>query len=210
MKNPLTEEKFMEILDNLYDKSIKWDEKFKFDSAESLWKSFLDKYRIKKLACEKLIFSQVAKTSTSGFFASIWGIITLPVTIPTDMYITLLVEIRMIMSIAYIWGYDLKSVELKTIVYAILLWKDVKDVFVKVWLKPIWKKITTELVKQVPAKLLIWINKKIWIMLFAKFWWKWLIQIWLSIPLVWWIIWWWINYYFTNKRGKIAIDSFVS
>ena len=210
MKNPLTEEKFMEILDNLYDKSIKWDVKFKFDSAESLWKSFLDKYGIKKLACEKLIFNQVAKTSTSGFFASIWWIIALPVTIPTDMYITLLVEIRMIISIAYIWGYDLKSVELKTMVYAILLWKDVKDVFVKVWLKPIWKKITTELVKQVPAKVLIWINKKIWIMLFAKFWWKWLIQIWLSIPLVWWIIWWWINYYFTNKRGKIAIDSFIS
>lgn len=209
MKNPITQEKFMEILDDLYDKSIKWDVRMNFDSAENLWKKFIKKYSDKKIACEKLILNQKLKTWTSWFFASLWWLITIPVTVPTDMYVTFLVEIRMIIAIAYIGWYDILSPELKTIVLAILLWKDIKDIFLKSWLKPSWKRITMSLVKKIPAKVLVWINKRIWIKLFAKFWWKWLIQIWLAVPLVWWLLWWWINYYFTEKRGKTAIESFI-
>lgn len=209
MKNPFTQEKFMEILDSLYDKSIKWDETYKFDSAEVLWDYFLKKYINKEIACEKLIRNQKLKTWTSGFFASLWWIITIPITVPTDMYITFLVEIRMIISIAYIWWYDVKVPELRTIVYAILLWREVKDVFIKSWLKPIWKKITLSIIKRIPEKLLIWINKKIWIKLFAKFWWKWFIQLWLAVPIIWWLIWWWINFYFTKRVWVNAMESFI-
>lgn len=209
MKNIITEEWFISLLDSLYEKSLKWDEKYNFESAESLWKIFLEKYSSRKLACEKLILNQVTKTSTSGFFASLWWIVTMPLSVPADIYITFLVEIRMIVAIAYIWWYDLNNPELKTIVYSILLWKDVKDVFIKAWLKPLWRRITLALVSKIPASLLININRKIWIMLFAKFWWKWLIQIWLAVPLIWWIIWWWINYYFTQKRWQEAIESFI-
>jgi len=209
LQNIITEEAFINLLDTIYEKAIFWDENHNFDPAKKLWKSFLEKYYYKKVACEKLVLSQVKKTSTSWFLSSLWWIITIPISIPADMYITFLIEIRMIIAIAYIWWYDVLKPELKTIVYTILLWKDVNDVFIKAWLKPLWRRITLSLVSKVPASLLIKINKKIWIMLFAKFWWKWLIKIWLAVPLIWWLIWWWINYYFTQKRWQEAIKSFI-
>ena len=209
MENPLTEEKFIELLDSLYNKSIEWDERYNFESAESLWKSFLEEYWNKKIACEKLISSQVTKTSVSGFFTSLWWIITMPISIPADMCITFLVEMRMIVAIAYIWWHNLESSELKTIVYTILLWKDINDLFIKAWLKPLWKRITLSLMTKIPSELLIKINRKIWMLLFSKFWWKWLIRIWLAVPLIWWLIWWWINFYFTQKRWQEAIESFI-
>lgn len=215
-KKEITKERFLEFINTVYDKALAWDPKLRFIPAEDLAKKFLEKNiklldspEYKKKTCENLIINQTKKTSTTGFISSVWWIITMPITLPTDMYITLLVEIRMILAIAYIWWYDLNVEQLRTYVFMILSWKETKDIFIRMWLKPLWKNITYRLIQRVPQKMLAELNKKIWIIMFSKFSTKWALHLWLAVPLVWWLIGGGINFYFTKRRWKNAIQSFI-
>lgn len=207
MKNPLTQETFLEILDDLYRKSIEWDKHF--DSAETLAREYTGKTRDKHEAAKKLTRSEIMKTSSSGFVASLGGLITIPVTVPADMYVTFLVQIRMILAIAYIGGKDLRDPDMKTVVLSILLGTEVQDIFIKVGMKPTAKKITFSFVKKVPAKVLLAVNKKIGIRLFSIFGSKGLISVGLAVPLVGGLVGGGINYYFTRRIAKNSVEVFI-
>ncbi len=207
MKNPINQETFLQILDDLYKKSIEWDKHF--DSAEVLARWYTSKTRDKHDAAKRLIRSEITKTSSSGFVASLGGLITIPLTVPADMYVTFLVQIRMILAIAYIGGKDLYDPDMKTVVLSILLGTEVQDIFIKVGMKPTAKKITFSFVKKVPAKVLLAVNKKIWIRLFSIFGSKWLISVGLAVPLVGWLVGGGINYYFTRRIARNSIEVFI-
>lgn len=67
-----------------------------------------------------MLKNQILKCTTSGFLTGFGGIITLPITIPTNIGSVLYVQMRMIACTAYLAGYDLKSDQVQTFVYACL------------------------------------------------------------------------------------------
>ena len=107
-----------------------------------------------------MIKNQVIKCTTSGFLTGFGGIITLPVTIPANVGSVLYVQMRMIACIAYLAGYDLKSDQVQTLVYACLAGVAVTDVIKQAGIK-FGIKLTNATIKKIPGKALIKINQKV-------------------------------------------------
>lgn len=91
-----------------------------FDSAYSLADNHLHKTRSREAAVDGLVNWQVAKCATSGFVTGIGGLLTLPVAIPANISSVLLVQLRMILSIAIIGGYDPRSEQVKSLAFVCL------------------------------------------------------------------------------------------
>ena len=79
-----------------------------------------------------MLKNQILKCTTSGFLTGFGGIITLPITIPTNIGSVLYVQMRMIACTAYLAGYDLKSDQVQTFVYACLAGVSVNQLIKKV------------------------------------------------------------------------------
>ena len=97
-----------------------------------------------------MIKNQVVNCTTSGFLTGFGGIITLPVTIPANVGSVLYVQMRMIACIAYLAGYDLKSDQVQTLVYACLAGVAVTDVIKQAGIK-FGIKLTNATIKKIPG-----------------------------------------------------------
>ena len=91
-----------------------------FDSADKLAKDQLDKAKSRDGAVEALINWQMAKCATSGFVTGLGGIVTLPLAIPANISSVLLLQLRMILSIAIIGGYNPKEEGVKSLAFLCL------------------------------------------------------------------------------------------
>lgn len=159
-KNKLvTQEDIMKVLNNCYEKALNGVPKVS-PSIEEFAKNYLDKETNNNKAAKAMIKNQVVKCTTSGFLTGFGGIITLPVTIPANVGSVLYVQMRMIACIAYLAGYDLKSDQVQTLVYACLAGVAVTDVIKQAGIK-FGIKLTNATIKKIPGKALIKINQKV-------------------------------------------------
>lgn len=62
----------------------------------------------------KVLRRKTYKACGIGTIMSIGGLITLPITLPTDLYITFKIQARMVLSIAYIYGWDINDEQIST------------------------------------------------------------------------------------------------
>lgn len=158
-KKLVTQEDIMKVLNNCYEKALNGVPKVS-PSIEEFAKNYLDKETNNNKAAKAMIKNQVVKCTTSGFLTGFGGIITLPVTIPANVGSVLYVQMRMIACIAYLAGYDLKSDQVQTLVYACLAGVSVTDVIKQVGIK-FGIKLTNATIKKIPGKALIKINQKV-------------------------------------------------
>ena len=158
-KKPVTQEDIMKVLNNCYEKALNGVPKVS-PSIEEFAKNYLDKETNNNKAAKAMIKNQVVKCTTSGFLTGFGGIITLPVTIPANVGSVLYVQMRMIACIAYLAGYDLKSDQVQTLVYACLAGVAVTDVIKQAGIK-FGIKLTNATIKKIPGKALIKINQKV-------------------------------------------------
>lgn len=149
----------MKVLNNCYEKALNGVPKVS-PSIEEFAKNYLDKETNNNKAAKAMIKNQVVKCTTSGFLTGFGGIITLPVTIPANVGSVLYVQMRMIACIAYLAGYDLKSDQVQTLVYACLAGVSVTDVIKQAGIK-FGIKLTNATIKKIPGKALIKINQKV-------------------------------------------------
>lgn len=156
----------MELLDNCYSKALEGLPGSK--SCEELATEYLNKYGNPKTAAKKLIDTQIAKCTTSGFLTSLGGLLTLPVAVPANVASVLYVQMRMIASLAIIGGYDLKDDEVQTLVYLCLVKSSVTDVCKSAGVQ-ITSKVTMNLLKKLPGTVLTKINQKVGFRLVTKF-----------------------------------------
>lgn len=174
------QEKMMETLGWAYDKTtngIPGQE-----SIDDLVNDYLSKYD-KETAIDKLVQFQVAKAATSGFVTGFGGVITFPVTIPANIASVILFQMRMIAAIARIRGYDLKSDQVKTFVYATLAGTSVSDIVKKTGII-FTNKLATGMIKRIPGTVLISINQKVGFRLATKFGSKGLINLGKMVPVL--------------------------
>lgn len=119
-------------------------------------------------AISKMITYQTSKAGISGFVTGFGGILTMPVTIPANITSVILVQMRMIATIAYMRGYDLKSDQVQTFVYASLTGTSVADIAKKAGII-IANKMATGVIKKIPGKVLTKINQAVGFRLVTKF-----------------------------------------
>ncbi|MBR2563109.1 MAG: EcsC family protein [Paenibacillus sp.] len=136
-----------------------------------------------KAAARKMLDNAIIKCTTSGFLTGFGGLITLPVTLPANITSVIYVQIRMIASVAYMAGLDVKSDAVQTLTYACLAGVSVAEVVKKTGMA-FGTKMTMALVKKIPGKTLTKINQKVGFRFLTKFGEKGLINIGKMIPVV--------------------------
>ena len=150
----IDENSMMQVLDWAYDTTINGIPGQK--TIQELADDYL-KYDDVDTAISKMITFQTSKAALSGFITGFGGILTLPVTIPANITSVILVQMRMIATIAYMRGYDLKSDQVQTFVYAALTGTTVAE------------KLAQGMIKKVPGEVLKKINQAVGFRLVTKF-----------------------------------------
>lgn len=166
-KKLLSQEDIMKILDTCYDKSMQGIPHVS-PAVEQIATEYMEKYPTTEQACKAMIKNQIIKCTTSGFLTGFGGFITLPVTLPANITSVLYVQMRMIACAAYMAGFDLKSDETQTFVYACLAGVAVNEMLKQAGIK-FGIKLTNSLIKKIPGKVLTKINQKVGFRFITKF-----------------------------------------
>ena len=175
-------EEVMTLLDKLYESSIQGICKVS-PPIDRLANDYLQKNQNVEAAAKKFINYQIAKCTTSGFLTGLGGLITLPVAIPANISSVMYVQMRMVACLAYMGGYDTRSDQVQTLVYACLAGISVDQILKSVSIQ-FGTKFTTAMVKKIPGTVLTKINQKVGFRFITKFGSKGLINLGKAIPVV--------------------------
>ena len=137
-------------------------------SISKVAEDFLKKSDSVTEACNSMIRWQLAYAGGLGFVTNLGGMITLPVSIPSNIASVLYIQIRMIAAVAYMGGYDLKSEQVRTSVFLSLLGGSANIVLDSVGVQ-LATKLTTNAIKQIPGTALTKINQAVGFRLVTKF-----------------------------------------
>lgn len=161
----LTQEKMLQVLDWSYEKTMNGLPGQK--TVDDLVDDYLSKYD-KDTAIKKLVNFQTTKAAVSGFVTGFGGVVTMPLTLPSNVTTVILFQMRMIAAIAKIRGYDLKSDQVQTFVYATLAGTTVADIVKKTGIV-IGNKMILGVIKKIPGKVLTQINQRVGFRFVTKF-----------------------------------------
>ena len=129
---------------------------------------YLRKSHSVETAAVKLINSQIAKSTASGFITGLGGIVTLPVSLPANLATVLYFQLRMIAGVAYMAGYDVHSAQVRSLTYMCLAGLTMEQVLKNTGLK-VGTRITKSVAAKLPGKMTTAINQKVGYRLFTKF-----------------------------------------
>ena len=163
----INEETFMKALDEIYLKARDGIPHVSV-SVEQMANDYLKKHKDVNKAAKSMLNHQVAKCTTSGVVTGFGGLITLPVSIPANISSVLYVQMRMIACAAYMGGYDLKSDQVKTFIYACLAGVSVNQL-VKKFSVEFGTRLANKTIQKIPGKALTKINQKIGFRFITKF-----------------------------------------
>lgn len=105
-------------LDWSYDKALTGTGPF--ISAYAVANDYLSKAGSSEKAINSLIQRQVVTCASSGFITGLGGLITLPLAIPANISTVLLTQLRMVMAIAIIGGFDPRKDQVRSLCFACL------------------------------------------------------------------------------------------
>ena len=156
----------MKLLDTSYERCISGISRVS-PPVDRIAARYLEQYPDTQAAAKAMLKRQVSKCTASGVITGFGGLITIPVSVPANLASVLYFHMRMIACAAHMGGYDLRSDDVRTYVYACLAGVSVKEVFKEFG----WKigEVTLEAgLERVPAKMLVKINERVGVKLLAK------------------------------------------
>lgn len=202
----ISQSTIMKAMDWAYDKAVNGIPGL--DSAEEMAADYLNGNGSLRDKVNSLIRWQNTKAGTSGFVTGLGGLLTLPVTLPTNITTVLYVQIRMIAAIAKMGGYDLKDDRVKSLVYTCLVASSASDVVKQTGIA-IGQKLALNALKNMSADVLVKINQKVGFKLLTKFGEKGAINLGKSIPILGGIVGGLFDSISTNTIGNVARDTFI-
>lgn len=205
MSTKITEVKITEILDWSYDKAINGLPGM--ETVEELAQNYLRKSRTVDEAIDRFIDWQTAKCATTGFLTGLGGLITLPVAIPANVGSVIYIQTRMVATIAYMKGYNIKDDQVRTFVYLALIGQSSADILKQFGIKA-GTKFGEVLIKRIPTEIIKQINKTVGFRLVTKFGEKGVINLGKCIPLLGGVIGGSVDFLGTKKIGKTAKKMF--
>ena len=127
----LTPSKVQQLMDWTYEKVING-----LPGTRNIYQ-IVDDYstKDKESAIRSLVNVQSLKTSLAGFVTGLGGMITLPVAVPADIASSMYVNMRMVGAIALLRGYDLKTDQVRTMIFATITGETLKDAIKSIGIK---------------------------------------------------------------------------
>jgi uncharacterized protein (DUF697 family) len=139
-------------------------------SAQQLAERYVrdDRYQNDDERVDSLIFHESSKNSLQGFITGLGGLITIPVTIPSDIAGSWFLQTRMVTALAIIYGNDPDEEAIQTIIFACILGEQALKVFREPTIKVV-EKLTIKEISKIPGKTLTKINQAVGTRLITKF-----------------------------------------
>lgn len=206
-KKKISQDDMVKILDSLYQRALDGIPKVSL-SVEEMAQDYLKKNLAKDRAIRAMVKNQIVKCTTSGVIAGFGGALVLPVAIPANVSSVLYVQMRMIACIAYIAGYDLKSDQTQTFVYACLAGVTMNG-FIKAFGIKLGGKLAEGMIKKIPGKVLTKINQLVGFRMVTKFGAKGLINLGKLVPVFGAVVSGGMDYAETKGIAKRAYDWFM-
>ena len=169
-KVEISPEQIQELLGVCYDKALNGVPGIS-RSLEDYVSDYTSRYKTPEKAAQELIKNQLIKCTTSGALSGAAGFFALPVTIaaiPANIANVLYVQLRMIAGVAAIGGYDVRTDQVQTLIYACLAGTSATDLLKEAGLK-VGQKIAMGAIKKIPGEVLVKINQKVGFRLVTKF-----------------------------------------
>lgn len=136
-------------------------------SAEQVAADFLEHNESVEDAIESLVAWRTTHAAGTGFLTGLGGLVTLPITIPASLAASYALGANSAAAIAIMRGYDVHSEQVKTMILLCLIGEAGLEVLRAAGIV-IGKKALANVMKQVPGKVLIEINKKVGFRLITK------------------------------------------
>ena len=167
IKNNITEEQMLEILNSLYIKSVNGIPKVSLP-VDDLVEDYIKKNLNVEEAAKSLINNSTIKCGTSGFLTGFGGFATMIATLPANITSVMYVQLRMCCAIAKMAGYDIHSDQVQTLIYACLTGSAMSDILKQAGIK-FGQKFGVAMVKKIPGKTITAINQKVGFRFVTKF-----------------------------------------
>jgi hypothetical protein len=132
---------------------------------------------------DSLINWETAKNFTSGFITGLGGLITLPVSIPSALVASWILQARLSGAIACIYGHKIHEDRVRTLILLSLLADAAKEPIKQAGIQ-IGRKLSEKALEKIPGRVLIEINKRVGFRLLTKAGEKGIIQLTKIIPVV--------------------------
>jgi EcsC protein family len=206
MAENLNKSVIMKALDYGYDKAVNGLPGM--ETAEEMAHSYMKGEGTLESQAKDLVMWQIAKASTSGFITGLGGLITLPIAVPANITTVLYVQIRMIAAIAIMGGHDIRSDQVKTLVYMCLCGSALTDLLKDVGIQ-IGSKLTVTTINKISSVTITKLNQAVGFRLLTKFGQTGAINLGKAVPFVGGIIGGTVDAVATNTIGKVAISTFI-
>ncbi|WP_121968783.1 EcsC family protein [Leptolyngbya sp. BC1307] len=168
-------------------------------------------YRSKAASVENAIDSLIADRTKyaagTGFITGLGGIAVMPITIPAGLAASYALGANAAAAIAYLRGYDIHSEQARTMILLCLIGEAGEEMLKTAGIT-VSTKLCQNVIKQIPGKALIEINKKIGFRLVTKAGEKGVVNLMKMVPLVGGVVGGTFDGLFVNGCGKTARKIF--
>jgi hypothetical protein len=206
MTDNLNKNVIMKALDYGYDKAVNGLPGM--ETAEDLAQNYMKGGGSLQSQAKDLVKWQIAKAGTSGFITGLGGLITLPVAVPANISSVLYFQIRMIAAVAVMGGHDIRSDQVKTLVYMCLCGSAITDLVKDIGIH-VGSKLTISAINKISATTITKINQAVGFRLLTKFGQTGAINLGKAVPFVGGIIGGTVDAVATKTIGKVAISTFI-
>ena len=172
-------------------------------SAEQVAKDHSSKAASVEDAINSVIAWRTTYAAGTGFIAGLGGVAAMPITIPTGLAASYALAANTAAAIAHLRGYDIHSEQVRTIILLCLVGEAGEEILKSAGIV-IGTKVCQNLIKQIPGKVLIEINKKIRFKLITKAGEKGAVNLMKIVPLVGGVVGGTFDSIFVNSCGKTA------
>jgi hypothetical protein len=176
-------------------------------SAKQVAEDHLSKSARVEDAVNSVIGWRTTYAAGTGFIAGLGGIAAMPITIPAGLAMSYALAANTAATIAYLRGYDIHSEQVRTMILLCLIGEAGEEILKNAGIA-IGTKMCQNLIKQIPGKVLIEINKKIGFRLITKAGEKGAVNLMKMVPLVGGVVGGTFDGIFVNSCGKIAKKLF--
>lgn len=171
---------------------------------------YLFRFNTREKAAKAVLRDHIVKAGCSGALSGLGGFAAMCVTLPGNVMHVLHTQMRMVLCLAALGGYDIRTDEVKTAVYACLAGISLQDYIIE---KPIdvtiEKHIGAKATEKIPFLLLARIRRAVGLRLLARFGAKSACNLGKAIPLIGAAIGFGIDSVSTKAIGKHAYRNFI-
>ena len=195
--------------DNLVQSTLEWiaDVGIKgmgvLPSAEAVAADHLSKTASVEDAINSVIAWRTAYAAGTGFTSGLGGIATMPMTIPAGLAASYALGANTAAAVAHLRGYNVHSDQVRTMVLLCLIGETGESILKTAGIT-VGTKLCQNVIKQIPGKVLIEINKKIGFRLITKAGEKGVVNLMKMVPLVGGVVGGTFDSVFVNSCGKTA------